>query len=91
MRHLALLLVFALACREAPATVEPPMACAADSLQAEVDSLRVELSDLRVLVSLSEQQMKRYAAIVARDPSQVVFLRGWTARAFAGVLPDTLP
>jgi hypothetical protein len=68
----------------------PTVAVACDSLRLVVDSLRARAAEQRVLFRLAEQQMKRYAKIVARDPGQTRFIVGWTTRAFAGVLlPDS--
>ena len=54
------------------------------------------LREQRILVSLAEQQMTRYAQIVAREcprpcTDQRRFLVGWTRRAFAGATPDSTP
>ncbi len=100
MRRLALVLVLAVAsCRPAPAPVPPPLVVvdsaavlARDSLAVLLDSSRAQLREQRVLVRLAEQQMGRYARIVAREcpapcGDQRRFLVGWTRRAFSGVVP----
>jgi len=94
MRRLAILLVLALtACQPAPAplVVVVDSACIAqrDSLTALIDTLRARGREQRQLIRLAELQATRYAAIVARDPSQAKFLRGWMRRAFAGVVLDS--
>lgn len=94
-RALAILAALALGCA-APKPAAAPVADSvclrrADSLTFVVDSLRSRAQEQRVLVLLAEQQMKRYAKIVGRDPTQARFIVGWTNRAFAGVLLDSAP
>jgi len=83
-------LMAVLACRPTP-----PPPCAADSLTVVVDSLRLALvtadtalSQQRVRARFAQLSALRYARIVARNPSQSVFLNGWMARAFEGMLPE---
>lgn len=59
-----------------------------DSAALEVEWMGEQLREQVVLVGLARAQMTRYAAIVARDPSQSRFLVGWTRRAFEGVEPE---
>lgn len=90
---LAGLLSIAPSCYVPPA---PPEGCVAardsiahiaDSLRTRLDTARARLGEQIILSRLAEQQVKRYAAIVARDPSQSRFLVGWVHRAFTGVVP----
>ena len=86
-------LILAVACRApvpAVATVDRVCVAARDSLQLVLDSTRSRLREQVVLIRLTEQQAKRYAKIVGRDPSQSRFIVGWMNRAFQGVVPDSV-
>ena len=94
MKRLTVVLVLLLAACSAPC---PPVQVAErDSLRTVIDSLarRAAAADSARrkqagLMAGAEVTMLRYARIVARDPSQSVFLVGWTRRAFSDVVADT--
>ena len=96
MRRLIVLgVVFLLGC-QSPCPPPVVTVAARDSLLGVIDSLvrRVAVGDSARrrqagLLMGAEVTMLRYARIVSRDPSQSVFLVGWTRRAFAGTIGDS--
>jgi uncharacterized protein YceH (UPF0502 family) len=51
-------------------------------LQSKLDSLNSKYAEEIAFNRLAELQVKKYADIIARNPSQCVFLRGWIERAY---------
>jgi hypothetical protein len=72
-------------------TVDTVFVFKTDSLKDENDSLRALLRKRTILLGLGARQMMRYAKIVRANPTQSVFIVGWTRRAFDGLgLPDSV-